>query len=174
MPLAHIHSNVCGQYPESGGKSVCNLTSLDEYTHDATSIAISDKSSETVNKEFTQWIISVERTTGLKVKSLRTDSGGEYQGALMPILRALRIKHELMPPHTPELNGKAERLNRTLNNTVCAMLTQANMPKSLCATSSRIRNNEVSARSPESQSHRRRWSLLPISTSSNQIYNHNE
>ena len=36
----------------------------------------------------------------------------------------------MSPPHTPELNGKAERLNRTLNNIIRAILLQANMPQS--------------------------------------------
>lgn len=75
----------------------------------------------------------MERASGHKVKALRTDGGGEYQGVLTLLLKALGIKHELTPPHTPELNGKAERLNRTLNNMVRAMLAQANMPKSFWA-----------------------------------------
>jgi transposase InsO family protein len=80
-----------------------------------------------------EWIAAVERETGLKVKSLRTDAGGEYQGALTPVLKALGIKHETIPPRTPELNGKVERLNHTLNDTVRTMLIQGNMPHSFWA-----------------------------------------
>src|SRR5437667_3049787 len=43
------------------------------------------------------------------------------------------IIHEHGPPHSPQSNGKAERLNRTLNEHVRAMLFQANMPKSFWA-----------------------------------------
>ena len=43
------------------------------------------------------------------------------------------IKHEPTSPHSPQSNGKAERLNRTLNEHVRAMLFQANMPKSFWA-----------------------------------------
>ena len=43
------------------------------------------------------------------------------------------IIHEHSPPHSPQSNGKAERLNRTLNEHVRSMLFQANMPKSFWA-----------------------------------------
>ena len=66
----------------------------------------------------------------MKVKKLWTDSGGEYQGHLTPILKSLGVKHEITPLRTPELNGKAERMNRTLNSMVRAMLAQANMSNS--------------------------------------------
>ena len=54
----------------------------------------------------------------------------EYQGDLKSILRALDIKHEKTPSRTPELNDKAERLNRTLNDTIRAMLIHANLSHS--------------------------------------------
>ena len=37
------------------------------------------------------WIAAVQTETGRKVKSLRTDGGGEYQGELTPVLKALGI-----------------------------------------------------------------------------------
>ena len=131
--LERVHSDICGQFPESEGNSIYNLTFLDEATQYAYAISIPDKSSETVKKAFTDWIVKVERETGRKVKRLRTDGGGEYQGELTPILTSLGIQHETTPPRTPELNGKAERLNRTLNDTIRAMLIQANMPDSFWA-----------------------------------------
>ena len=39
------------------------------------------------------------------------------------------MKHELTVPKTPEQNGVAERQNRTLVESVRAMLTQAKLPK---------------------------------------------
>ena len=38
------------------------------------------------------------------------------------------VKHELTVPKTPEQNGVAERQNRTLVESVRAMLTQAKLP----------------------------------------------
>ena len=76
--LDRIHFDICSQYPESEGNTVYNLTFLDELTHYAHSVAIPDKTSETVKKEFSQWIAAVERETGLKIKRLRSDGDGEY------------------------------------------------------------------------------------------------
>ena len=43
------------------------------------------------------------------------------------------IQHEPTAPYSPQSNGKAERLNRTLKTFARAMLYQANMPKSFWA-----------------------------------------
>jgi hypothetical protein len=74
----------------------------------------------------------------MKVKKLHVDGGGEYKGQLTPILKSLGIKYEPTPPRTPECNGKAERMNRTLNNMVRAMLAQANMPNSFWASAMKM------------------------------------
>jgi hypothetical protein len=70
---------------------------------------------------------------GLQIQHLRTDGGGEYQGELTPYLKELGITHEPTAPHSPQSNGKAERLNRTLAESVRAMLFQANMPETFWA-----------------------------------------
>ena len=48
----------------------------------------------------------------------------------MSVLKALGVKYEKTSPWTPELNDKVERLNHILNDTIRAMLIQANMPQS--------------------------------------------
>jgi transposase InsO family protein len=45
----------------------------------------------------------------------------------------LGVKHEHTSPHSPQSNGKAECLNRTLEEHARAMLYQANIPKSFWA-----------------------------------------
>src|SRR5437667_10763130 len=75
----------------------------------------------------------IKNETDLKIKYLRTDNGGEYTGDFLPLLKEMGIIHEHGPPHSPQSNGKAERLNRTLNEPVGSMLFQANMPKSFWA-----------------------------------------
>ena len=46
---------------------------------------------------------------GLNIGVIRTDNGGEFQGAFQPLLAKLGIKHERTPPYTPQYNGVAER-----------------------------------------------------------------
>src|SRR6266496_3103718 len=131
--LERIHSDICGQYPESKGNSIYMLTFLDDFTHWCWAVSIKDKTSSTIQKAFHDLIKQIENETELKIKYLRTDNGGEYEGYLVPMLEHMGIKHETTAPFSSPSNGKAERLNRTLNNHVHAMLFQANMPKSFWA-----------------------------------------
>ena len=131
--LERIHSDICGQYPESKGNSIYVLTFLDDFTHWCWTVPIPDKKSNTVYKEFKKLIKQIENETELKIKYLRTDNGKEYEGYVTPLLEEMGIKHETTAPFSSQSNGKAERLNRTLNGYVRSMLFQANMPKSFWA-----------------------------------------
>ena len=68
--------------------------------------------------------------TDLKIKYLWIDNEKEYEEDLTSVLKELRVKHETINPDSLQSNGKAERLNRTLEEYVRAMLYQANMLKS--------------------------------------------
>ena len=46
---------------------------------------------------------------GLNIGVIRTDNGGEFQGAFQSLVVELGIKHERTPPYTPQYNGVAER-----------------------------------------------------------------
>jgi Integrase core domain. len=66
----------------------------------------------------------------VKLKVLRTDNGGEYTSAQFEeFLVKDGIRHELTIPRTPEQNGVAERMNRTLVETTRAMLMDGGLPK---------------------------------------------
>ncbi|GJW81938.1 putative RNA-directed DNA polymerase [Tanacetum coccineum] len=56
----------------------------------------------------------VERHERKKLKCIRTDNGGEYIGPFDAYCREHGIQHQKTPPKTPQLNGLAERMNRTL------------------------------------------------------------
>ena len=70
---------------------------------------------------------SVKRETGKKVKCIRTDSGGEYCGPFYEYCKHQDIRHQ----KTPQLNGLAERMNRTLMERVRCLLSEAKLPNSL-------------------------------------------
>ena len=76
----------------------------------------------------------VERSTGRKLKTLCTDNGGEYTSRdFQSYLKTEGIRHELTVPKNPEQNGVAERMNRTLLESVRAMLADAKLPQKFWA-----------------------------------------
>jgi hypothetical protein len=76
----------------------------------------------------------VEKSTGQKVKTLRSDNGGEYtSNEFEAYLREEGIKHEVTVPHTPEQNGVAERMNRTIVEVARCMLAESKLPRKFWA-----------------------------------------
>jgi hypothetical protein len=71
----------------------CSSTNV-EITRWAHSNDLKDKSSATLNEKFTEYIAEVERQTGMRVKKLHVDGGGEYKGQVTLILKSLGIKYE--------------------------------------------------------------------------------
>ncbi|KAM1649747.1 hypothetical protein ACFXTN_002536 [Malus domestica] len=76
----------------------------------------------------------IENQTGKKIKVLRSDNGGEYTSD--PFLKVCReegiVKHFTVRD-TPQQNGVAERLNRTLLEKVRCMLAQSGLSKAFWA-----------------------------------------
>lgn len=71
----------------------------------------------------------MENLGGCKIKAIRTDNGREYVNRdLYSFFKDKGIEPQTTMPYTPEQNGKAERLNRTLINKVLPMLYAADLP----------------------------------------------
>ena len=71
---------------------------------------------------------------GAKLRKLRSDRGGEYLSAEFDqYLKDQGIERQLTVHHSPQQNGVAERLNRTLVEHARAMLLARDMPKFLWA-----------------------------------------
>ena len=80
--------------------------------------------------EFVEWKALVENLTGKKLKALCTDNGVEYTSAEFTMhLKKKGMCHELIVPKILQQNDVAERINKTLVEVVCSMLSDANMPK---------------------------------------------
>jgi hypothetical protein len=81
--------------------------------------------------------------TGHVVKRVRTDGGTEFNG-LSSYCRDTGVQHEVTVPHLHQMNGKIERLNRTLQDRVRCMLTDAKLDPEWWAlaidTASYVRN----------------------------------
>ncbi|KAE8728570.1 hypothetical protein F3Y22_tig00004205pilonHSYRG00040 [Hibiscus syriacus] len=81
---------------------------------------------------FRKWKAMVENETGLKVKRLRSDNGGEYKNSRFRDFCANNvIKIETTVPMTPQQNGVAERMNITLNERARSMKIHYGLPKLL-------------------------------------------
>lgn len=64
------------------------------------------------------------------ILSLRSDNGGEYMShEFKEYLNVHGITHEPGPPHSPELNGVAERANRVLGERVRCLLISSGLSK---------------------------------------------
>ena len=129
MPLELVHSDVCGKMGQKSlGGAEYFLTLLDDKTHYTWVYPL--KTKDQVFDRFKEWQAEVENLTDRRVKILRTDNGGEYTSKMFQAhLKACGIRHELTIPKTPEQNGAAERLNRTLVETTRAMLLDAKLPQ---------------------------------------------
>ena len=72
---------------------------------------------------FLDYINKVENLTGKKIKRLRCDNGKEYMNKSMyKLIREKGILLEPCPPYVHELNGTAERYNRTNMNSARCLL----------------------------------------------------
>eukprot|EP00253_Pinus_taeda_P032549 PITA_32549 len=68
------------------------------------------------------------------LKCLRIDNGGEYcSNAFKEYCNRLGIKHEKPMPGTPQRNGVAERMNRTIMEKVRSMLFNSSLEKNFWA-----------------------------------------
>lgn len=66
---------------------------------------------------------------GFKPKKFNSDRGGEYTNAVLKkYFDTEGIEYQFTSPYTPELNGIAERKNRTLVEMTRCMLCDANLP----------------------------------------------
>ena len=144
QPLELVHMDLCGPLEYTSlGRARYVATFVDDYTGLSVVRPLEYKSS--VKYCVKDVLTQMENQTGLRVKAVRTDNGSEYLNAVLgDFYKEKGIKHERTVPYTPQQNGKAERLNRTLMEKVRAMLADSGLPKALWAeaivTASLLRN----------------------------------
>ncbi|SGY15854.1 BQ5605_C012g06682 [Microbotryum silenes-dioicae] len=69
------------------------------------------------------WILEVENATSNKVKTIRSDNGGEFTlRNFVDFCASKGIRRELTIPYTPQQNGRVERSNRTIKEGILALL----------------------------------------------------
>ena len=104
------------------------LTFIDDFTRYVWVYVLKHKSE--VFSKFQEWKVLIENSSGFKLKAICTDNGGEYTSTqFCNYLKAEGIRHERTIPKTPEQNGVAEHMNRTLVEKVQSMLADSQLPK---------------------------------------------
>ncbi|RDY07901.1 hypothetical protein CR513_07924, partial [Mucuna pruriens] len=116
--LELVHSNVCGPLKvKSFSDALYFVTFIDDCSRKLWVYTL--KSKDQVLEKFKHFQALVKRQSGRKVKYIRSDNGGEYCGPFDG------IRHEKIPPKTPQLNGLAERMNERVK----CMLSEIKLPK---------------------------------------------
>ncbi|CAA0837791.1 Uncharacterized mitochondrial protein AtMg00300, partial [Striga hermonthica] len=113
--LELVHTDLWGPAPVTSlGGSMYYMTFVDDCTRKVWVYFLKRKSE--AFDTFRRWRALVEKETGLEVKCLRSDNGGEYNSeAIKEYCADHGIRMQKTVPGTPQQNGIAERMNRTLN-----------------------------------------------------------
>ncbi|GAA0142710.1 transmembrane signal receptor [Lithospermum erythrorhizon] len=133
-----VYSDLCGPMTTKTLGGYCYfVTFIDNHSRRLWAYPL--KTKDQVYELFKQFHVMVERESGKTLKCIRTDNGGEYIGLFDQYCRAHGIRHEQSVPKTPQHNGLAERMNRTIMEKVRCMLSHSNLPKTfwgeaLCAS----------------------------------------
>ena len=128
--LGRVFSDVCGKLPTCSHHGFeYFVTWIDDALHKVFVTGLREKSEVVVHLK--TFIARIELETGKRLKSLWTDGGGEYIAhTVQEFLKEKGIQHEMTTPDTPQHNGVAERMNRTLLDKVQSMLHDAELPES--------------------------------------------
>jgi len=127
--LQLIHSDLAGPMEtQSVGKAKYLLTFIDDFSRKVFVYFLSSKNE--VFSKFVEFKKFIENQTDKKIKVLRSDNGGEYVTNQMDsFCKESGILHQKTTAFTPQQNGVAERMNRSLIEKAKCLLFDAKLPK---------------------------------------------
>jgi hypothetical protein len=117
-----IHSDVCGPMPvKSLGGSLYYVIFIYYYSRKTWLYLL--KTNDEVFNKFQEFKAEIENLTNKKIKTLRTDNGGEYTSKeFIAFCKSTGIRREMIVLHNPQQNGVVEQKNRSIEETVKALL----------------------------------------------------
>lgn len=127
-PFELVHSDLDGPMQVQSVTSHARyfVTFIDDYSDTVFVYYLKSKDEQTL--AFDTFSAMVETQFKTKIRRFRSDRGGKYQSnAFTAKLRKMEIQHQCTVPDTPQQNGKAERMNRTLVEAANSMLQAAGM-----------------------------------------------
>lgn len=128
-PLERIHADVCGPItPQTWDGKRYFVTFTDDFTHFSVVYLIREKSE--VFSKFKEYEAMATARFGTKISCIRSDNGGEFvSGAQLEYYKKQGIQFESTVAYTPQQNGVAERLNRTLVEKTRSMISDIGLAK---------------------------------------------
>lgn len=113
--------------PTTRGGNDYIMTVVDDYSRFVFVILLCEKGNAA--NELIKLIKQKENETGMKLKALRSDNGGEFVGnSLREWLENRGIKHEFSPAWTPQCNGLVERMNRSIIEMTRSIINDCKIP----------------------------------------------
>ena len=133
--------------PSLGGARYL-LTFLDDYS--GLSVVRPIKAKSQISGVVQEVLNLLATQTGFQVKNIRTDLGTEFVNSnLQGYLAKRGINHQKSAAYTPEQNGRAERLNRSIIEKTRSLLIDSGLPKVLWAeaacTANYLRNRQINS-----------------------------
>lgn len=129
--LGLIHTDLCGPMnTESMGGSLYFATFIDDYSRKVFVYFIRRKSQYL--EKFKEFKNMVETQTGNKLKMIRSDNAAELVSYdFTKYLKDNGIRRQLTVEYTPQQNGVAERMNRTLVEMARCHILESGLPLGL-------------------------------------------
>lgn len=127
--LELVHSDLCGPMETASiGGSKYFISFIDDFSRKTFVYFLDTKTN--IKTIFESFKAKVENQTGLKIKYLRTDNGTEFCNRVFDsFLDKCGIIHQTTVPYTPQQNGLAERMNRTIVEKAKCMMFNACLDK---------------------------------------------
>ena len=125
VPGTIVHSDVAEMNLMSLGSAKYFVTFVDEASGHVRVMHLKSKGDAGYHlRKYVKW---VERQTGNRVKKIVIDGGKEYISEA-ETLELEGVEIDKSARYTPQENGRAERMNRTLKNSIRAMLINSGAP----------------------------------------------
>ncbi|KAJ0455006.1 putative RNA-directed DNA polymerase [Helianthus annuus] len=128
-PLELLHADLCGPItPQSMGGNQYFFLIVDDFCRYMWVYLL--RSKDEALAKFKIFKAQVEKESRYKVKTLRTDRGGEFMSnEFIDYCQQEGIKRQTTAPYTPQQNGVVERRNRTVMGMTWSLLKSMNVPE---------------------------------------------
>uniref|UniRef100_A0ABD2W702 Integrase catalytic domain-containing protein n=1 Tax=Trichogramma kaykai TaxID=54128 RepID=A0ABD2W702_9HYME len=133
-PLHTIHTDTMGPITPTAfpGNNRWTVVFVDDFSRYAKVYCITNKSESGDCLE--KYLRETRNLRGKNEKLcfLRSDNGTEFTGGkFSEIIDEEKATFDFAPPHTPQLNGTAERFNKTIQNKIRALMFDSGLPESM-------------------------------------------